>query len=213
MADDTTEPRSSGSSGKSGSAFTKKVVGLPVWAWMALGLGVALIIAAVKGSSAKKAQSSSATQSTSATQAAAAYGAQTPPYVIQNYMGGGMGNLVANTTTSQAAQPAHQGHGPAGGGPNWHHGAHGGSSTAVSTPQGKAPASSQPSAASLALASQIPPGVSAAEWAYETRNSATSAATWNARARALTAAGVPTPMRPVPTPPQGVNPGGPMQTS
>jgi hypothetical protein len=67
--------------GGGGFSFTRKIGPLPVWAWMAVILGLAVAYSSYR----KNRQAASGTNATGATTAGTQTAAQTPPFVIQNF--------------------------------------------------------------------------------------------------------------------------------
>lgn len=63
---------------RGGNAFTRRLGPLPLWAWMALGLGLAVVY-----SQWRKNKAAAATQAAQASATTTA--GQTPPFIIQNY--------------------------------------------------------------------------------------------------------------------------------
>lgn len=115
--DDTSQPTRGG-----GNAFTRKLGPLPVWAWMAVGLGLAIAYSSWR----KNKTAAASTPSTTTPPAGVQTAANTPPFVIQNY-----------TQTAPGGGPVTQPSGSSGVGATGGNGA--GSSNAVSPSGGAEP--------------------------------------------------------------------------
>lgn len=102
-----------------GGIFTQKYGPLPLWGWMGLGLGGAYVYSKKKGGSSAQSQQAQqqaalAQQQLAQQQAAqaagvgdsAAYGDQTPPYILQNYTS----QVTATPSSSTTGTPSTANH-------------------------------------------------------------------------------------------------------